>query len=406
MSAKHLMWLPPGWRMVRLGDVAEQCLGKMLDAKKNKGSPFAYLRNPNVRWFHVDTSDLQEMPFEEHELDRYGLREGDVLVCEGGEAGRAAIWDGRLPNVKFQKALHRVRPGPDLFNRYLVHRLMADYHSGHLAEYYTGATIKHLTGQDLARFAFPLPPLAEQRRIAEVLDRAESLRTKRRATIAQIDALIQSLFFELIGSSESHDWPEVDIASLAAKRPNAIRTGPFGSQLLHSEFVESGVAVLGIDNVVQNQFVWAHPRFITEQKYRQLERYTVRPGDVLITIMGTCGRCAVVPDGVPIAINTKHLCCITLDHARCIPVYLQACFLLHPKIQERLGARERGAVMPGLNMQIIKELRVPLPSIELQHEFARHVLAAEKLRIANRASLAEMDALFASLQHRAFRGEL
>lgn len=99
----------------------------MLDAQKNKGGPLPYLWNPNVRWLEIDTTDLQTMLFEPHEDERYGLRKGDVIVCEGGEAGRAAVWDGRQAHVKFQKALHRVRPGPDLDAKYLVYRLMNDY---------------------------------------------------------------------------------------------------------------------------------------------------------------------------------------------------------------------------------------------------------------------------------------
>src|SRR4051812_45957459 len=108
----------PDWPKVRLGEVAEQCLGKMLDAKKNRGKLLPYLRNPNVRWLEVDTSDLQLMPFEDHEHQRFGLLPGDIVVCEGGEAGRAAIWDGRISDVRFQKAIHRIRPGPRLYNRY------------------------------------------------------------------------------------------------------------------------------------------------------------------------------------------------------------------------------------------------------------------------------------------------
>jgi type I restriction enzyme S subunit len=270
----------------------------------------------------------------------------------------------------------------------------------------TGASYPAVSDRIIFDSRIPLPPLAEQRRIAEVLDRAEALRAKRRAALAQLDSLTQSLFLDLFGDPATKGWAMTDIAGVVNAKDGSIRTGPFGSQLLHREFTDHGIAVLGIDNAVANEFRWGERRFISETKYRQLKRYTVRPGDVLITIMGTCGRCAVVPNDIPPAINTKHLCCITLDPEKCLPVFLHAYFLLHPIAQKYLSQTAKGAIMSGLNMGLIKGMPVPLPPISMQREFARRVTAVERLKTAHRASLAELDALFATLQHRAFRGEL
>jgi type I restriction enzyme S subunit len=176
--------------------------------------------------------------------------------------------------------------------------------------------------------------------------------------------------------------------------------------LLHDEFVDEGVAVLGIDNIVQNEFLWARPRFITDDKYRQLKRYTVKAHDVLITIMGTCGRCAIVPADIRLAINTKHLCCITLDRKRCLPEFLRAYFLYHPMARRYLAMKAKGAIMEGLNMGIIRAMPIPMPPIAVQQDFARSMAALEILKSACRESLGQFDALFASLQHRAFRGEI
>jgi len=164
--------------------------------------------------------------------------------------------------------------------------------------------------------------------------------------------------------------------------------------------------VLGIDNAVANEFQWRGRRFITEEKYKKLARYTVYPGDVLITIMGTCGRCAIVPDDIPVAINTKHLCCITLDQSRCLPEFLHSYFLMYPDARRYLSRTAKGAIMDGLNMAIIKGLPVTLPPIGLQQAFVDRIRAVRVAKVTHTAHLAELDALFATLQHLAFRGEL
>jgi len=259
--------------------------------------------------------------------------------------------------------------------------------------------------EKLLKLRIPLPPLSEQRRIAEILDKADALRAKRRAALAQLDTLTQSIFLDMFGDPESEGWHMTTVGSIGAGDA-AIRTGPFGSQLLHGEFVDEGVAVLGIDNAVENEFRWSQRRFITAAKYRSLSRYTVHPGDVLITLMGTCGRCAVVPNDVPLAINTKHLCCITVDRAKCLPEFLHSYFLLHPIAQRYLRQTAKGAIMDGLNMGIIKEMPIPVAPIGLQERYTELVWKQTRLKNAAFQSASELDALFASLQHRAFRGEL
>ena len=162
--------LPQSWEWVNVGAVAHARLGKMLDKAKNKGTPRKYLRNLNVRWFDFDLSDLLEMRFEDSELPEFALRYGDVLICEGGEPGRAAVWDARETDIYFQKAIHRVRFLDFVDSKFFVKALRASADDGRLAEYFTGTGIKHFTGKGLSSYLFPLPPLAEQRRIVAKVD--------------------------------------------------------------------------------------------------------------------------------------------------------------------------------------------------------------------------------------------
>lgn len=258
----------------------------------------------------------------------------------------------------------------------------------------------------LKRHTVLVPPPEEQQRIAEVLDSADGLRAKRRHAIEQLEDLKRSIFLDMFGNLEGFDWNRGTVANLAAPTKGSIRTGPFGSDLLHSEFVEEGIAVLGIDNVVSNEFRWAELRYITEEKYRRLKRYSVAPGDVLISIMGTCGRCAVVPRDIGIAINTKHLCCISPDPAKCLPEFLHAYFLWHPMARAYLSRTTKGAIMGGLNMGIIKSMPIAFPPLQLQQLFVERLGKLGKAALAQEESLDQHQALFSSLRNRAFAGAL
>ena len=168
-------WLgdvPAHWQVAALRHRYSQCLGKMLDSKRITGNhSLPYLRNVDVQWDQINTEDLPTMDIPPDEYERYTVQQGDLLVCEGGEVGRCALWSGELPVCGFQKALHRLRPlkADQDVPRFMHYALRAAvkgdaFNDGHLS------TIAHLTGDKLRAHRFPFPPVAEQESLANFLD--------------------------------------------------------------------------------------------------------------------------------------------------------------------------------------------------------------------------------------------
>ena len=268
-----------------------------------------------------------------------------------------------------------------------------------------GGSLLRARPAQVYKIKIPFPSLEEQKRIAAILDKADELKAKRQQAIDELDKLQQAVFLDMFGDPDP-TWPQLTIAEVALPGGEGMRTGPFGSDLLRSEFVNSGITVLGIDNVSSNHFTAGGGRYITPEKFEILKRYQVSPGDVLISIMGTCGRCAIVPDSIGTAINTKHLCCITLDIAKCLPEYLWSHFLYSHSAKRHLAANTKGAIMAGLNMGIIKRLPIPVPSLELQERYKTALAALTQQKALGNSSLADINDLVGSLQSRAFKGEL
>lgn len=184
------------WTAKPLAEVADFCLGKMLDDKKNKGEPLPYLANLNVRWGEFDLENLREMRFEHDEMDRYGLKHGDIVMCEGGEPGRCAIWKESVPAMMIQKALHRIRPHDCLDHRFLFYSFVHKGRIGSFAPLFTGATIKHLPREKLAKVEIAFPQIDVQRRIADVLSAYDDLIENNRRRMALLEETARQLYRE------------------------------------------------------------------------------------------------------------------------------------------------------------------------------------------------------------------
>ena len=178
--------LPDGWTRRSLEEVAELKLGKMLDQKKNRGELLPYLANVNVRWGEFDLRDLREMRFEQDEIEAFGLKAGDIVMCEGGEPGRCAVWKEQLPGMMIQKAIHRIRCRKNMDSSYLYQSLRHLGQSGHLATFFTGATIKHLPREKLAKVKVVVPP-------APLLDKFGDITASMEAQIHALQCQTQNL---------------------------------------------------------------------------------------------------------------------------------------------------------------------------------------------------------------------
>ena len=183
---------------VLLGDIADTCLGKMLDQKKNKGEYQPYLANVNVRWGGFDLDNLSQMRFLETEEERYGLEYGDILLCEGGEPGRCAIWKNQIPHMKFQKALHRIRVHKGKVDyRWLYYRLLYAGFRKEFDQYFSGTTtIKHMPGDKLVRIRLNLPELRVQEQIGDILSVYDDLIENNQKQIKLLEEAAQRLYKE------------------------------------------------------------------------------------------------------------------------------------------------------------------------------------------------------------------
>jgi len=295
-----------------------------------------------------------------------------------------------------------ILPGPELERRFLCYFLRQPSMVEHANSRAVGANLPRLSPSALAEFEIPLPPVVEQRRIAEVLDRAEALRAKRRAALAQLDSLTQSLFLDLFGDPATNPkgWPKATLADVTE-----MATGyPFRSE----EYVTSrdSVRLCRGANILPGRIDWRDLARWPASKKAELADFNLKAGDVVIAmdrpwISEGFKIAQVQPEDCP-ALLVQRVARLRgrneMPNEYLFHLLNQPAFTRH--------CRPTETTIPHISPKDIRSFAFPVPPIELRREFARRVTAVEKLKTAQRASLAELDALFATLQHRAFRGEL
>jgi type I restriction enzyme S subunit len=257
----------------------------------------------------------------------------------------------------------------------------------------------------------PLPPLEEQRRIVERLQTL-SLKVGCAQQLADecdlsgniiVDRWISQLVFA------EGDW--ATLASAVDDKPGAVRSGPFGSQLHHEEFVAEGISAIGTRDVQVNRLLLQSGWYVSPEKFEQFRRYQVFPGDLLCTIVGaSIGRFCAVPEGVPTAFTTKHIMALTLNRGISEPEYVSQILNSHQRSRQSIFSQCEGSAQPSLPARKVLAIELPLPPLGRQREILSQVgkmrAATLRLRGLGVVRKAELYALTPSLLYRAFSGQL
>ena len=266
-----------------------------------------------------------------------------------------------------------------------------------------GGSLLRARPAEVFKIRIPLPPLAEQKRIARILDAADALRTKRREALTELDTLLQSTFLDMFGDPVTNplEWEVRELRRTKSR----VQIGPFGSLLHKEDYIADGVPLVNPMHIVSGQIHVGSEQTVSEQKASTLSNYRLQAGDVVMGRRGEMGRCAIVSDA-----EAGMLCGTGSLFFRPHPDELSSLFLASTfssesmkRVLERLS---QGVTMPNLNRTMLEGLKVGLPPLDLQHRFAAIVESIEHQKASQRAHLTELDTLFASLQSRAFRRDL
>jgi type I restriction enzyme, S subunit len=332
--------------------------------------------------------------------DRYLIDSGDILIGMDGEFNRARWSSGK---ALLNQRVCKIAPiDAALDKAYLFHFLPRVLKT--IEDATSFVTVKHLSAKQIREIQIPLPAIAEQRRIAAILDQAETLRIQRRATLAQLDSLAQSIFLDAIGDPATNEkgWPLSVIGAVSDVQgglqvTTARKNLPLEVPYLRVANVYRGFLDLGEIKTIRATAA-------------EVSRTTLVKNDLLVVEghgnPNEIGRCALWTSEVAGCVHQNHIIRVRFDSAKIVPKF--ACEYLNSQGGRRHLLRA-GKTTSGLNtisVSNVRETPVALPPLALQEVFAARLQAIESLKVTHRAALVKLDALFASLQHRAFRGEL
>ena len=374
---------------------------------KDMGSGIPFLTVKDVSEEGLDfenCSFISESDFTLAKAGNSAPRRGDVLFSKDGTVGKVHVVSTDRPFAVLS-SLAILRPNPTKANAdYLGHVLRFPAVLDDALKKKTGSAIRRIVLGDLKRVRFPLPKLEEQRRIAAILDQAETLRTQRRAAMALLDSLNQSLFLEMFGDplDNTKRWEWRCMSEL-------FETSPIFGTMIPGEAERGSWLCLRVANIQDWQLTLEDKKYV-DLPTSAVERHSVKAGDLLIAraiaSQEHLGKCVVAQPGDELWAFDSHLMRLRFRADRAVPEFIRQLLRTPGGRNIFLKASRKSSVQYNINTKEISALEVPVPPLSLQQTFATRIAAIEALKATHRRALAALDALFASLQQRAFAGQL
>ncbi|SBT07136.1 hypothetical protein ACCAA_400015 [Candidatus Accumulibacter aalborgensis] len=398
---------PTPWQERILKRGFEVVLGKMLQPEQGKPDETEepYVRSANVQWEGVDVSDIKTMWFAPREKKELLLRVGDLLVNEGGDVGRCAIWTGGLDECYFQNAVNRVRPRQNASARFLYYWLYNIKHAGFIDAIVSRTTIAHLTAEKLEAIPWADAPPMEQQRIAAYLDAScaaiDAAVAAKRRQLETLDALRKSIIHAFFADHSGAISERVK--DVAAKITSGVT--PDGGS---AGYLDSGIPLIRSQNVHFDGLRLDDVACISAETHARMNGSQVKPRDVLLNITGaSIGRCTFVPDGFGEGNVNQHVCVIR--PGPCADHRFLAAFLSSPMGQDQILSTFTGASRQGLSHSDLGLIRIPFPKVSVQREIVakieHHDLKQRSLFGCIEIQIATLTAYRKSLIHECVTGQ-
>ncbi|MBP3651503.1 MAG: restriction endonuclease subunit S [Clostridia bacterium] len=397
---------------VKLGEIVGKTISGEWGNDDEFGTGIPVLRTTNftndgiINYEKVVTRDIQKK-----KIDEKYLRYGDIIIEKSGGSdkqpvGRVVFFEGEEHTYLFNNftGVLRVNDATKWNSRYVFYSLYANYLSGGTIRYQNKTTGLHnlKTEQYVSEFEVQYRELSEQKNICELLDKVSDLIAIRKKQLQKLDDLVKARFVEMFGdlANPACNWLQIRLAD-ACMDPDDIKCGPFGTQLSKEEYRDSGVAVWEIPQI-NSHFVTKPSHYLTEEKAKQLDAYSLKPGDIAMSRKGNVGKCAIFPTRFEAGIIHSDVLRIRVDDSRVSPLFMMHQLHYSGAVQHQIELVSSGAIMAGINVTKLKQIFVHIPPLELQIQFATFVEQTDKPKSTIQQSLDKLELLKKALMQKYF----